>query len=776
MSFKQFGTLVESESSAPKFKQFGEVVETPQEDNRGFWDKTIQNFGEANLMQLQSGGYAGAPNLTPSQGANVAADVGTIAATEALFAPIIAKAGASKVLPGTLQNIARLTEAGTMGTALQTVHSLLEKGEIPSKDEMIKAGLTTAAIDAILRGSISATQALKNLPKLTKETLPSGLTKPRAIEAKHPRLGTLSKERQGAVIEKLNKEASNLSKKSLETHVPISKQLEEGVDFEGKFNKGFGDIEKMAEKANPAIEITPISKLMTDTRKKYRGIPELHPDAKKIMNEAKAFSKRPPEDLHTALKVYRSNNQKKRQIYETAHLTGRQREYVKFLDDYNRAIADSFKKSLPEDSAWLKMFTDLNKEYKNVQDARKTMYQLRGILSEKPTPAQINRLATDTQVQKRLSLSMGEQGAKEITQIAKDLKRAVDAIKKIPVRELSKFDHAFPLYFFIPWIGKALGLAKGIKFARYGYGWLLSTPARRAHLDKSIKALSAGNLKEYTHETNELKKELGIKERTAKQFEKAKMGNFENIEEKGKQTLEKTIESNPEFKGIQNLKEPTQYLRKQDITKLNKISPKTKYNYQKEWKKYFPEDKYNKYYNRNGDTDFYIGKYGIRTGLEMGKFGDLIKDPKLKKHFEEIKDIPVIRVDISPARGKHTSLYNKPTKEMLEQKIFIDEGLSPQGLHSTLMHEGTHALQGIRKSKKTGNPRLIDRHIEPKSFKEYLENLNEVKARQFQNWVNKDVNKYRSTLEKTKVAKKLWEQQQKEGKAESKSIRERVSL
>lgn len=494
--------LIPVETSAedleePSFKSRLIPTETLEpEDDRSFLEKTKEGFGEALKMQMQSGGFVGAPSLTPEQAKHVASDVGTIALLESIFGPLTALAGRSSVLPGTLQAILRTTEAASTGVALDTVHSLLEKGEVPSKEELVKAGVSTAIIDGLFRGTLSTTQALRQM-KRAEAKLPSGLTKIKAVEAKKPELGTLSKERRAEVIQKLDKEAADLSKKAIEKHVPISKQIEEGVDFKNKFAKDFKKVDDLAAKANPDITIEPISKLMVEQRKKYAGIPELHSDAKKIMIEAQKFSRRPPEDLHTALKIFRSNNQKKESIYEKARLLGSRREYVKFLDDYNRAIRDSFKETLPANSAWLKMFEESNREYASYQKAIKTMNQLKGVFSEHPSLAQVEKLARDVKAQKKLALTMGEKGAQEITQIAKDLKTTTQALKKMPRSELSKFDRYFPLYFLIPWIGKYLGAYKGLKAARYMYGWFLSTPAKRKAMSEALKAIEKDDLSAY---------------------------------------------------------------------------------------------------------------------------------------------------------------------------------------------------------------------------------------------------------------------------------------
>jgi hypothetical protein len=359
-------------------------------------------------------------------------------------------------------------------------------------------------------------QNVRNIPKLFQKgevkKLPSGLTQPKVLEAKRPRLGTVTTAQQQRALQNLDKEAADLTKKSIEKNIPLAKQIQEGFDFESKFAKEFSQVDKTAIRANPQINISPVSNLMRETRKKYAGIPNLHSDAKKIGAEMKSFGNRPPTGLGNLVKTYRSNNQKKAQIYETAIVSGKQREYVKFLDDYNRAIADSIKKTLPEDSAWVKMFESSNRDYKNWINAQKTLHNLKGALGEEPNMNKIIKLADDVKAQKKLSYTMGEKGAAEVTQIAKDLKLAKNAIKNIPKKDWGKWDAAMPLAVFIPFVGKPIGMVKGIQAGRSAYGWLLTTPARRKATQEALKAIQQNDLSRYKSATAALGKLIDSEE------------------------------------------------------------------------------------------------------------------------------------------------------------------------------------------------------------------------------------------------------------------------
>lgn len=127
-------------------------LETPQQSEEpGFWSRVFNRFGEANVLQMKSGGPSGAPSLSPEQAKRVATEVGTIATVEAAFIPILGLA-AKSVAPTVVTALTRLTQAGTTGAATATTSKLIEEGELPTKEELIKNGLTWAAIDAIMQG------------------------------------------------------------------------------------------------------------------------------------------------------------------------------------------------------------------------------------------------------------------------------------------------------------------------------------------------------------------------------------------------------------------------------------------------------------------------------------------------------------------------------------------------------------------------------------------------------------------------------------------------
>ena len=356
-------------------------------------------------------------------------------------------------------------------------------------------------------------QGLKGLYKMltaSPDKMTSGLTKLSAVDAKNSKRAFISKERQKETISKLNQEASDLAKEVFHKEVPIAKKIEQGFDFEKDFQKRFSQVKEIAEKANPYINTKPLANFFRSTIDRYKGVPNLHTDAKKALQEIRAYTRNPQNGLGNLLKIYRSNNQKVKGIYDTSRLTGKQQEYVDFLNDYNRSIRQSIKETLPDDSQFVKMMESSNKDYGNYLKALQTEKQLSPILGKNITPAKIAKLADDEKAFSKLSLSMGESGANEIRQIARDLKTSREAIKNIPAKDLNKWNSIWPLATLLPAeLSIPIIAAKVYQTGKYGYGILLSSPAKRAAYSEALQSINSGNYPAYVQAAKKLSMELG---------------------------------------------------------------------------------------------------------------------------------------------------------------------------------------------------------------------------------------------------------------------------
>lgn len=359
---------------------------------------------------------------------------------------------------------------------------------------------------------VSGLKNIKNiLPKAETQKLSSGLTKPKALESKLSKFAITTPAGHEKAIEKINKEAAALTRKSVETHLPISKKIEEGFEFGKDFERKFGALKNTAKANNINLNISPIESLLHKTQLEYKGIPKLHEEAKKVMAEINAFSKDPQSHLESLLKIFRSNNQKLNSIHETKLVSGRQADYSKFLNEFNKAITETFEKNLGKESPFVSAFKEANNEYAQYSRAKDTLKALEPILRGEASLKNLEKLAYDARGQKQLALKLGEQGAREISTISKDLIDVRKAFEKFSKKEFSHYESALPLTLFIPGthgIAPIVGAYHAHRFARRGLGWILSRPETRRDYSTALKALKNGDKKGFASASLSLKKSL----------------------------------------------------------------------------------------------------------------------------------------------------------------------------------------------------------------------------------------------------------------------------
>lgn len=123
-------------------------------------------FGEALVQQMKSGGFAGVPTATPEQAKTIAKETlkaGLVEGVAAAYAPAYAATGIKS-----LKALLGVSQAGVSGATVATAESLVEKGELPKSEELVKEGALWAGIDAALQLVHLTTGGVKNAYKVNK--------------------------------------------------------------------------------------------------------------------------------------------------------------------------------------------------------------------------------------------------------------------------------------------------------------------------------------------------------------------------------------------------------------------------------------------------------------------------------------------------------------------------------------------------------------------------------------------------------------------------------
>ena len=357
--------------------------------------------------------------------------------------------------------------------------------------------------------------AAREMEVLGKETstFPSGLTKSVAVEHPLAEKAIISPTRQEKALKSIDQEASKLTKTSIEKHLPQAKKIEEGFDFQGKFDKGFSKIRKAAKKYNVDADVTDIYEYLNKSRKVIGNLPKglLPPEQQKILKDIKLLRNRPQTKLNDLITLFRANNKKRSAIWETRLATGKQKEYVDFLTGLNKSIVKSLERTFPEESPFVSFFKKLNSEYSAFANAERMLGLLEPVLGGRASAALINKLAVNPAMHRKLTSAMGKEGAQDIIQIAKDIRTARESIKNIPVKAVREMDIIYPLGLIIPGakITAAIGLTKKVvEYGRRALGWYLTTPQRTNNFHKAVNAASQGNVVEYKKATDALISDL----------------------------------------------------------------------------------------------------------------------------------------------------------------------------------------------------------------------------------------------------------------------------
>jgi hypothetical protein len=591
-------------------------------------------------------------------------------------------------------------------------------------------------------------------PSISKVIKPSGLPARRFESVTKPTKVTPG--RYEKIHETVEQDFRKIADQLLEKNPTYSAMKQDNL-FKEKISDLFDKVEDLSENIPGKLHTEDLRDAL---RKRYseREVKGITPDEfeKAFRRELRAINKSIPFDEMSAKQMvdqFRKNNKALKELFEPGKSSAYNRAKKESLLEYNRAIEDVINKKYP-DSEFKDLFEFTNKRWQEINDIEEVDKFMADMFEGKVNYAKAKELFRKDKeyIARPFKRILGEQGYQDFKALTEDLlssEKAMSYIKEAKNAGFADLAKLAGTYLIHPKLaaGKLL-----LEHGKIAFQMLLDKPQLAVTWKSALDNLKSGKFEAATRDFTKLDNE--VKDYAIKSFKEKKAPKAETIE-KGKKALGETLETNPEFKKQKILNEPERFIRKVDIDRSAQ-KPTTSYKYEKEWDKYFPKDLYQKYY------------YG-KPGEVLGKLGDIIKDSRLKRNFKEIEDVPIVTRSAGEGKyGTHEGFYEPSTKKVHGSIIYVEQGLSPHKLQSTLAHEGTHALQTIRIDKKTGHPKIYARSSQPhKNLMEYWKDLNEVSARKFQNWIDQPVNRYRSELEKTrKIIQLLKEQHSSSAKKE----------
>lgn len=230
-STPDFDSLVKSKRLEKKNKKKTEVWGNEGADKLNKFLSSEQGPGSLAALATKTGGFAGSPTATTAQAKKIGIEVAKAGALEgiaAAFAPIYGAAAGAEIAPNLLTSLISLTQAGTSGVALSSGEKLLEEGQLPSKEELVKNGLQWVVLDGILQAahlSGSFGLAINRIAK--KEGIPPSKVLSKLwdstknyMKSKFGKSIDTPQDVTEPVVEVLMKEAEEQAAKEVETIIP----------------------------------------------------------------------------------------------------------------------------------------------------------------------------------------------------------------------------------------------------------------------------------------------------------------------------------------------------------------------------------------------------------------------------------------------------------------------------------------------------------------------------------------------------------------------------
>jgi len=672
---------------------------------------------------------------------------------------------ASKTVP-TVSNIASFIEQQT-GLPLEAHTNLQKKLRLAGSAFKIRPGSIGAKTTAATVAPIAAAGlqkagvpepvadilglgagAVTPKPQIEKVIKPSGLTTRRFEKINKPTKITPS--RHEKLTGKIEEEVKNLTDDLMKSH-PTYQSIKNDPIYKEKIAEGFQKVSDLAEGIPNTFKKRNLTSFLNRRFQTHlRDMKGLTPseseeifrkDFRKILN--KTFEGKEEFSVKNAVDQFRKNNNELSQYFEPGKSKAFNTGKRDALLEYNRGIQELFETALPE-SEFTKLFKEQNKRWSELSDINFIEEKLDNIFKDKKINFQeISKILdpSKSNLRRPFQRIMGKRGVENFENLMKDLQSIRNPYSLLKKAELGGFKE----------LSKLLGSYIINPSLAHGYAaYNLAKSAMRSLIDKpelaitwknGIDAFKKGNFQEAEKELKILDDRIkNVAEKVKSTQEKIKTlpeGFSEPVEPKvTSESLEKDFHFYPSKATLEdfNLTEKPIPLSSHDsmvfrntYATLPKLPLKV---FKNQWDKILNSKAFESYYSN-------FPKDSGNTSL-IGTVGDFIKDPKIRKLYGEVLDVPVRKQEYSVFATAH---YNSNKRE-----IVIPEGYSPANFYSTLMHETHHAMQDAYKPHLLKPPYYTYPHD---SAEGYFKNIAETKARQASRYVQKDLIKALETTKKS---------------------------
>ena len=319
------------------------------------------------------------------------------------------------------------------------------------------------------------------------------------------------------LLKEISEQAEGVLAKIKSESLPISKEIEEGIDVTARNQKNLANVEKLGNKMTNKVESNLVSDYLNEIESKiqFGGIPT--EEQEQILNLVNKYKSKygiteGGTRFYTPgqyVKQFRNINKDLNRLYQTKFVHGERLETMGFYEGLKDKIEKTIEEGTP--TAYSKLFKESNKEFSQL----KRLERFEGIFESITAdgvidPKKLNNYVTSSRKANILRKQIGEEGFNKIKLISKDLSLVQNKLKlvgELGVGDLVKSATTFGVMKFL---GVPFAKTAQItnKVTQLGRGYLLTSPQGARDVSNFLKAVKSGSKKAATRYLLKLDKNI----------------------------------------------------------------------------------------------------------------------------------------------------------------------------------------------------------------------------------------------------------------------------
>jgi len=361
-------------------------------------------------------------------------------------------------------------------------------------------------------GGIFGPSIVKGLPNLIKKpiTSKSGLNLPKIAEETSDKLRGIKpkvlRSRKEELYKNVSDQSENLIGKIKVEKLPLSKEIEEGVDVVGRTQKNLEKVNKIASKMTNKIEPVLISDYLNEIENKiqFGGVPtgEQNDILKLVDKYKEKFGElQGGTRFYTPsqyLKQFRNINKDLNNLYQTKFVHGERLDTMRFYEGLKGEITKTLEEGTPE--SFTNLFKEANKDFSQVSRIERFDKIMESVTDNGIINAnKLNSYISNPKKANVLQKQIGKQGFDKLRLISKDLSKVQNKLKLVGELGLPEIIKSSLTYGALSWLGVPKGImrvaAGGKKLAELGRGYMLTSPQGARDVSNFLKAVQSGSKK-----------------------------------------------------------------------------------------------------------------------------------------------------------------------------------------------------------------------------------------------------------------------------------------